>query len=312
MRIQCSVLVVAAVTAFALVPETVRACACGCGVFDVGTSAMLPEGVGNLVYVKVDHQDQDRNWHGSSRAPADENEDKDLCSTFYAAGLQVMLDHRWGMELEMPYVDRRFQAAGEEEAADVVTQTWQAPGDARLKALYTGFVPDMSYGVSLGVKLPTGDYTHAPDQVDRDSQVGTGSTDLLLGGFGRRALSDDGIWDGFAQLQVDVPVLEQDHYRPGSEFNVAVGASYNHIPLLNARVLPLAQLVATERTHDSGDNAAQPTASGYQRLLLSPGVQIDVSAVKVYADVEFPVYQHVTGDQLVSAAIYKVVASFRF
>ncbi len=39
----------------------------------------------------------------------------------------------------------------------------------------------MSSGLSLGVKLPTGDWTYP--NFDRDTSIGTGTTDLLLGGY---------------------------------------------------------------------------------------------------------------------------------
>ena len=48
--------------------------------------------------------------------------------------------------------------------------------------MYTGFSNDMSKGIIFGVQLPTGNYT-APG-FDRDTQIGTGSTDLILGAFG--------------------------------------------------------------------------------------------------------------------------------
>jgi hypothetical protein len=47
--------------AMSLAPRIGWACACGCGVFDVGTGLMLPEGAGGMVYVNYDYQDQDHN-----------------------------------------------------------------------------------------------------------------------------------------------------------------------------------------------------------------------------------------------------------
>ena len=39
-----------------------------------------------------------------------------------------------------------------------------------------------------------------PDvDVDRDTQIGTGSTDILLGGFYRGNITKDEKWDWFAQ-----------------------------------------------------------------------------------------------------------------
>jgi hypothetical protein len=54
-------------------------------------------------------------------------------------------------------------------------------GDIRLQGMYTGLSEDMSTGFTLGLKLPTGDWHYPP--LDRDTQIGTGSTDLLFGAY---------------------------------------------------------------------------------------------------------------------------------
>ena len=87
-------------------------------------------------------------------------------------------------------------------------------------------MPDLSVGVTFGVKLPTGNDNYNPALVDRDTQIGSGSTDILLGGFYRDNLDRNQQWDWFAQLQLDVPVLIQDQYRPGVELDTAAGIDY--------------------------------------------------------------------------------------
>ena len=61
----------------------------------------------------------------------------------------------------------------------------------------------------MGVKLPTGSYSHndAYMDIDRDSELGTGSTDILMGGFHRGNLARGFTW--FAQTLADLPVLIQ-------------------------------------------------------------------------------------------------------
>jgi hypothetical protein len=78
------------------------------------------------------------------------------------------------------------------------------------------------------------------------------------------------------------------------------------------RITPIAQAIFSERTSDSGANASNPVASGYQRLLLSPGIEVDFHPVKLYADAEFPVYQNFTGNQLAAPVLFKVSLSFMF
>ena len=59
-------------------------------------------------------------------------------------------------------------------------------------------------------------------------------------------------------------------------------------------------------------NAGSPVASGYQRVMLSPGVEFPIHPVKIYADVEIPVYQHFTGNQLAAPVLFKVSVSYMF
>ena len=54
---------------FGFVPNIVLACACGCGVFEVGTSSMLPTSEGGMVWTEYDFMNQDINWSGSKVAP---------------------------------------------------------------------------------------------------------------------------------------------------------------------------------------------------------------------------------------------------
>jgi hypothetical protein len=44
-------------------------------------------------------------------------------------------------------------------------------------------------------------------------------------------------------------------------------------------------LIGCERTSDEGANAAHPVASGYQRVILSPGVEFDMDPLSVYAGI---------------------------
>ncbi len=87
---------------------------------------------------------------------------------------------------------------------------------------------------------------------------------------------------------------------------------YNGISIGQLQISPLAQVLASERTSDSGPNAAAPVASGYQRILLSPGVEFNYHPFMIYADVELPVFQDMRGDQLVAPALFKVIVSYSF
>src|SRR5208283_3351943 len=81
-------------------------------------------------------------------------------------------------------------------------------GDARLIASYQGFLPTHNLGLQLGVKLPTGDYgttvnfNNGPNRgtpLDASLQAGTGSTDLIVGTYFFKPVSQN--FDAFATVQ---------------------------------------------------------------------------------------------------------------
>jgi hypothetical protein len=262
-----------------------------------------------MAWVQYDYQDQNRNWSGTEMAPTANNDDKEIETHFTTLGVQYMFNDKWGAQLEVPFDSRRFKA--DDGMGNIATRHWSQLGDIRIEGIYTGFFADLSADVTFGLKLPTGSYTEDPDFVDRDTQIGTGSTDLLLGGFYRGNITRNEKWDWFAQLQLDVPALTQAGYRPGTELDAAAGIDYKGFSFGRVRISPLAQVIFSERTSDSGSNAS-PDDTGYQRLMLSPGIEFHIHPVKVYADVEFPVYQNFTGNQLAAPVMFKLSASYMF
>jgi hypothetical protein len=305
-----------------LAPSAARACACGCGVFDVGTSGMLPQGAGGMAFVEYDFQDQTRNWANTGPAPSANNGDKDIRTDFTTYGLQYMFNRTWGFQIEVPYDFRDFKTQGGATGNEIPSLKWSSLGDIRLEGIYTGFSEDMSSGLTFGVKLPTGDFSHndAYDDIDRDTELGSGSTDVLLGGFHRHRLVSDSSWTWFAQALLDVPVLTQDQYRPGVEIDMAAGIYYQGWYIHGVRITPLAQIIGSLRTSDSGnyasggifDDPAAGRASGYQRVLLSPGIEASIGKVDVYADVEVPVFQDFVGNQVAAPWLFKMYVSYMF
>jgi len=69
--------------------------------------------------------------------------------------------------------------------------------------------------------------------------------------------------------------------------------------------------IGSVRSSDQGANANPPN-SGYDRLLIAPGVELRIGGVRLYTDVELPIYQHVRGDQLVAPALVKMIMSYDF
>jgi hypothetical protein len=299
----------AVVIAASLSARYALGCACGCDIFDVGTSAMFPNHPGAMIFVDYDFQDQNQNWNGTSTAPASHNDDREIKTHFTDIGLQYLFNSDWGVQLEVPYDFRTFT---KDVAGKLITDRWSQFGDVRIEGLYTGFSHDLSAGVNLGVKLPTGDYKFDSKVVDRDTQLGTGSADILMGGFYRHHINLRAKLFWFAQTEFDLPVLTQEHYRPGLELDSAVGVYYTAWRFGPARIVPVGQVLISERAEDGGGASAHPVGSGYQRVLLSPGVEVDVHKFKFYADAEIPVYQNFTGNQLAAPVLVKATLAYEF
>ena len=162
---------------------------------------------------------------------------------------------------------------------DIVSRNWTGLGDIRLKGIYTGFSEDLSSGLTFGVKLPTGSDSHDPDVVDRDTQISSGSTDLLLGGFHRARFGNSQLelvragGTGFAGAEAGRlssrtrsgrgggNLLRRPFAGPREDF--AGGAGH--------------RLLARTRQRF---RCRTPDDSGYQRVLLSPGIEFHLHPVK--------------------------------
>lgn len=311
----------AVLLAATLVPGAALACACGCGVFDVGTAAMILTHPGGMLYLEDDYQDQDQNWVGSQSAPAANNTDKEIATHFGGVGFDYNFNRDWGMSVKVPYWFRTFRTdIGTAGAPDIATYRHNALGDIRVLGTYTGFSPDMSTGLSVGVKLPTGDWTYP--NFDRDTSIGTGTTDLLLGGYHLGTLSAEHHLQWFVEGLFQRAFDAREGYRPGNETDVAAGLLYGGMRLTNdAELTALLQVIGSDRLHDSGVNADPPN-SGYQRVLLSPGLEADIGKWKLYADAEFRMYHDAnaapsvategTQGQLVAPVLLKFMVAYSF
>jgi len=288
-------------------PGFALACACGCGVFDVGTGTMMPTDEGGNVWFEYDFMNQQTNWHDASEAPKANNGDKLLRSNFFQFGGQYMFNRSWGVQGEVPFTDRYFKTTND-DTGDILHHQHSAFGDIHLQGVYSGFSDDMSTGVTFGLKLPSGDFTYSG--FDRDTSIGTGSTDLLIGAYHMGVINKQFNW--FANGQWDHAFLTQGGYRPGDEIDAALGSYYNGFEIgKTSKIAPLLQLIGSYRVHDTG-SAANPGNSGYERLMISPGIEYDIDAIKLYADVELPIYQRVNGNQIVAPVYAKFIVGYSF
>jgi hypothetical protein len=292
------------------VSQQALACACGCNVFDVGTSSMMPTDAGGMAYIGYDYMNQNQNWAGSASAPAANNGDKRILTSFITAGVQYMFNRQWGVQAEVPAWNRSFTTDNNYPNSPRDVQTYQhfALGDIRLKAIYTGLSADMSTGLTFGVKLPTGDSRYA--NFDPDTEIGTGSTDLLPGFYQRGRLTQQFNW--FVNGQAQVPVISKSTYHPGAEADLAVGVHTNSFDFGGlGMITPQLELIGSWRASDGG-SLANPSDSGYRRLLVAPGFEYDVGRIMATADVEFPVVVNTTGNQLTAFPLLKFTVGYMF
>jgi hypothetical protein len=299
----------AAALALLLAPSLAHACACGCSVFSVGAGSILPTMNGGTAWAEFDFMDQNKNWRGTKAAPAADNSDKQIRTDFFNLGAQYMFSCGWGVMVEAPVWNRTFRT----DVGGGVIDSFHAQslGDVRINAVYSGFGKAMTTGVTFGLKLPTGDYR--ADGFDRDTQIGSGSTDLLLGAYHVGFLTHDERLSYFVNGQVEAPFASIGGYRPGQTLDGAVGVIYHAAGYDDAKlkVAPVLQLIGSARRHDTGP-AANPGGSGYSRLMISPGIEFQTTHWRLYGDVEVPLYQDVRGNQLTAPELFKVVVSRTF
>jgi len=325
---------VAAALAGGLAPEAASACACGCGVFDVGASTVFPNEseTGFATWLRWSMMDQNKNWEGTSSAPASDNADKEIRTNFYTIGGMYMASRKWSFMAELPVYHRSLETTDDGTVAGpagtIYTGHITDMGDLQLMTVYTGFSPDMSTGVLFGLKLPTGNYTGPTGplggpEFDRDSLPGTGSTDWMIGAYHLGGLSADNRLAYFAQFRYDMPFMVRNSYRPGNEVDAAIGLTYDFGAVgVLTRDAPVIQLLASQRNHDTGSEA-DPLNSGYTRYLIAPGIDLRFrDNWRLYADAEIPIWQRTnaasspaiegTSGQLVANVLYKVQITYSF
>lgn len=330
-------LAVALVPLVGLTTTAARACACGCSVFDVGgLSTPQEQDHGGRVFFEFWSGDQTQNWIGNSKGAASANMDKRVNTQWYNVGFEYSFNRDWGVMVRAPVVNRAFTTETDDPFPGAV-QTFHAMdiGDIEVMGMYTGFFNDMSTGAIFGLKLPTGPYTDPG--FDRDTDIGSGSTDLILGAFHRGLITGDNAWQYFGQATWRQPFLYRaaidpdtgisELYKPGLQVDGAAGILYNnwYNVLGFDKITPLGQVIVSHRNRDGGP-AADPLNSGFDRVMLSPGIEFtkvldeaNNRVLKTYFDVEVPIYYRTnaannagTEGQLIAPYLIKIVASYNF
>ena len=250
-------------------------------------------------YVNQNHLRMGRRQISQAEDTADTTElrtiNRNLLTTFDYA-----FSKNWSVSASLPVVDRSHShIADPTGAANLETWNFTKAGDARVLAYYrfdNEKNPTINHGLMFGLKLPTGSYrvTNSDGAVaERALQPGTGSTDVVVGGYyAGPGLGLDSSW--WVQALVQQAVQIKDEFKPGSQVQLNFG--YRH-PVTES-LQALLQVNTLIKRRDSGLNA-EPDLSGSKSIFLSPGFSyLFTRDVQVYGFLQLPVYRYVNGTQL--------------
>ncbi|MBV8634619.1 MAG: transporter [Burkholderiaceae bacterium] len=251
----------------------------------------------------------------------------DTINRYTTLGIGYAPDADWAFRLLVPYIDRGHTTYG--AAMNPLTPeqlsgaTVTGIGDVKFMVNYQGLLPTHAFGLQAGIKLPTGRYggpNAAGDGVvgrnpvafstgpnsqaaspgnllDTSLDAGTGSTDLILGAYYFRPVSQD--FDAFISAQFQAAVShkldqEGEDYRPGNQQNMSVGLRYEADP----RFVPQVQINLTHKSSDQGALADTRDTAGTVAYV-SPGFSWAAAAkLQVYGFVQVPLYSNLQGYQL--------------
>ncbi len=230
----------------------------------------------------------------------------------------------WGVSVAVPYIDRTHSTLGINgdginPGDGSYDSSTSGIGDVKVIGRYYGFSENRNFGLQFGLKLPTGNIKQTAmttdgsgliTAVDPGLQLGTGTTDLIIGAYYFDNLNQN--WDYFLQAQYQSALNTSDmaggSYRPGDSINLTGGLRYHGFESFT----PTVQLNARQVNTDSGD-AADKYATGGTLVYFTPGVVVPVtSTFSVYSNVQIPLYQDVKGIQLAPTSIFSIGARVSF
>jgi hypothetical protein len=257
------------------------------------------------------HQDELRSGTQKvSGVPAGYELEHDTLNRYITAGLSYSRNSAWNFLLLVPWVIRSHSTYGTYDPTqplpDLSSSRSSSVGDIKLIGSYQGFLPTHNFGVQLGIKLPTGQYypsvnfysgPNAGTPLDASLNPGNGSTDVIVGAYYYRAISQN--FDFFANGQFQSSVKHKlnqpgNDYRPGNSTTVSFGLRYEG----NPRWVPQLQLNLLHKSMDQGALADIQSTAG-NVAYISPGLTVGLSArLHAFAFVQLPVYSNLYGYQL--------------
>ena len=306
--------------------EAAACAACGCTLSKDWESQGISGKPGFTADISYDYLNQNKQRYGTSSASAS------LINSQYAAGQEVEAYTRtntisasliyntdtWGVSVQIPYVSRNHGTYGAiatptpgatVDTTALATSSNSGIGDVRIVGRYNGLSEDDSSGLIVGIKLPTGSTsgTFSDGSVlDAGLQIGTGSTDIILGGYTTGTISTYGwFFQGTVQHAAATKSLNGADYRPGDAYLLNAGIRYAGF---GAKVSPMLQfnIIKRQADTDNGTGINVPLdpvtgvpVSGGTLAYLAPGISVRIGGgASVYGFVQIPIYQNVNSLQL--------------
>lgn len=288
-------------------PLSAIACSvCGCSLSSDWGIQGHADTTGSFSSVRFEYFDQTDLRHGTGsvdRSTLPFPQDDEVQQYTINRNLWLRFDHvfdqHWSISVQLPFYDRDHGTIAEGDSIESLSHA-RGPGDLKLIGRY---MRRLSFGTSwdlqFGLKLPTGRFDQnfalgpqAGERLDRGLQLGTGTTDLLLGAswYGRPK-THLGI---FAQVQADQPLSQRDSFAPSPSLVLSSGVRW----LSNSDFVPQMQVNANFQGRERGLKADTDNSGGIQ-IYLSPGLTFDFTRkLSLFAFLQLPVFQRLNGLQL--------------
>jgi len=181
---------------------------------------------GGMVWLEYAFQDQNINWSGSSRAPAVDNNDKEIRTSFVTAGLQYMFSRQWGVQVEVPTpiaISRRRAA----QPAAILSPTPGGAGDVRVEAFTPAFSPTVG-GHRFRIQAAHRRLhpqrrlrRYRSRQRNRNRKPG-----CAAGGILPAHLTADNRWTAFTQALLDIHSWGETNTSPARSLDARSGVYY--------------------------------------------------------------------------------------
>lgn len=218
-----------------LAAASLTACPCGCMRTSVDTLPERTLGAGSTWSVDVRHDTIDQNERNDGEHAHFVGKHRyDTVTIESHVG-----DTTWSLSL--PRIERIISTNMAAPATNT-TQSYSGLSDASLTARF-GW---QGFTVTAGAKLPTGESDRTLNIPRRYLQLGTGSTDIILG-LRKDITSAGSAFGSFAQIGAQIPVAYDETFRPGATLDAALGFRLK----LNGELTLAAQASATRQFRDS-------------------------------------------------------------